>query len=146
MKPTHTFILLITVLFLQACGPKPIQLSGPKVPADWSNILWTCLGQANNEIETGKTLSLEEQKQLKGIDTSYFLWWGSMRGPMPVVNRSKYPAEAISAFPRSESKRALSDRYVLCLLNNGYSFPEEEYVRERYGETEKAEEKSNLTN
>jgi len=68
------------------------------------------------------------------MQTDYFLWWGSLSGPKPVITREHLPGEARTAIPHRTSKE-LSDRYALCLFANGYEFPNEEWVKERFGES-----------
>jgi len=139
MKKTIVFMLIVFPL-LSSCGPKALYLKNEDIHVPSENdIMKVCLSQAIHEINSGSPqLTKEEKKPLQGVSTEYFLWWGSLSGPVPVINRNNQPGEARTAIPIvDKSKLELSERYVLCLLANGFSWPDEDWVKERFNETTK---------
>jgi hypothetical protein len=131
---TATLIFLAAIL-VGGCGPKQLYLVGPKIGDEQPDILKVCLYQALNQVNSGAPpLTSEEKAPLKGIQTEFFLWWGSLSGPKPVITTDHLPGEA-RAMPWPNSSKEVSDRYVLCLLANGYEFPNEEWVKGRFGES-----------
>ena len=131
--------IVVATLFLSllvaSCGPKQIYLVGPPVGHEQPDVLKRCLSGVLAEVNSGAPpLTSEQRAPLKGIQTEYFLWWGSLAGPKPVVNRDGSSGEARVSVPWPNSSREVSDRYVLCLLANGYQFPDEDWVKARQGE------------
>ena len=137
MKSLRILSIFLCALLI-SCGSKALYLvSKDKVQiASGNDTMKMCLQKSINDMNSGApNLTEAEKAPLKGINTDKFLWWGSMSGPMPVINRNKQPGEAQSAFPvLDERKIELSERYVLCLLANDYSWPDEEWVKARYNE------------
>ena len=127
---------LFFFLIIAGCGPKQIYLVKPPIGQEKPDILNRCLARVLWEVNSGAPpLSPEQMAPLHGIQTEYFLWWDSLSGPKPVVNRDGSPGEARVSVPWPDSSREISDRYVLCLLANGYQFPDEDWVKARRGET-----------
>ena len=84
--------------------------------------LWPCLHTAQAEVAAGKVqLTPEEQRALGDREIWAFLDWSSMTGPRPVVSKGR-PAEVPSAL-MPEGDVRVTQRYVLCLLRNGYEWP-----------------------
>jgi len=127
--------LIVPVLFLlTGCSSKQLYLAGPKIGNKQPDILKVCLNEALQKMNSGiPPLSDKEKIPLNGVETDYFLWWGSLAGPKPVITRQSLPGEARTSFPvLDEKKKELSERYVLCLLKNNYSWPKDEWVKERF--------------
>lgn len=127
LKFTISFFILVCLL--SACLPQPLYLvkdPQSKIIRNY-DIQEVCLNKAIYEVEAGAPpLAKEEKAALEGADTEYFLKWLSLSGPVPVVNEKGQISEAQSAFPvNSIYKKNVSERYVLCLLNNGYMWPDE---------------------
>jgi len=95
---------------------------------------WKCLSSAKAEISSGVAPIIEEEKALfNGYDVKYFLWWGSLSGPRPVEDVDGYISEAKSVFPITDKYKVnLTERYVLCLLNSGYMWPDAESVKIKF--------------
>jgi hypothetical protein len=120
--------LIILVISLTGCGAtkQAYLIKNPeRKPSRY--IQWECLNLALNEVSSGAPLLTElEKKPLQGVKTGYFLWWGSLSGPKPVVNSKGQVTEARSLLRVINSYRQnVSERYVLCLLDNGYMWPSE---------------------
>jgi hypothetical protein len=82
-----------------------------------------CLREADSSFSVNPApLDASAKVPLGGRDTWRFLWWGSLAGPRPTVDRAGLPsAEAPNTFTvKTEARRELADRYVLCLLALGY--------------------------
>ncbi len=128
---------IFSVLLLIGCGPKMIYLEGPRIGDEQPDILKACLKKAIYDINSAAPpLTDKDKTLLNGINIEYFIWWGSLSGPMPVINRQGLPSEARTAFPvLDKDKITLSQRYVLCLLENGYTWPDEDWVKERFNES-----------
>jgi hypothetical protein len=130
------FIILIICLILtiSACGTKPLYLvkQNDNMPA--ADTIHKCLAVAKSEMKYGGVAnSQEETLLLRGIETERFLWWGSLSGPRANVNSSGLPGEHQSLIPTTDPyKIHFAERYVLCLLRNGYAWPDEEWVKERF--------------
>ena len=129
-----TIFALTTML--SACDSSHMYLvkqPGVTIP---SGVEWKCLASAKAEKASGtNTISEEEKALFKGNDVKNFLWWASLSGPRPVQDMDGYISEAKTIFPmRDEYKINLAERYVLCLLNNGYAWPDVESVSNRFNE------------
>lgn len=136
MNTKKVILIFLASIFVGGCGPKQLYLVGPQIGDEQPDILKVCLNKSVNEINSGASpLTSTEKVPLKGVQTEYFLWWGSLSGPKPVITKEHLPGEARTAMPWHNSSKELSDRYVLCLLANGYKFPNEEWVKERFGES-----------
>lgn len=121
---------------LNACDSTHLYLvkqPGVTIPSGFE---WKCLASAKSEIASGlNPVSEEERARFEGNEVRYFLWWGSLSGPRPVQDMDGYISEAQTIFPiRNEYKINLAERYVLCLLSNGYAWPTVESVRKRFNE------------
>ena len=135
MSTKIAVLIFLAAVLVGGCGPKQLYLVGPKIGDEQPDILKVCLNKSLNQINFGAPpLTSEEKVPLKGIQTEFFLWWGSLSGPKPVITTDHLPGEA-RTFPWPNSSKEISDRYVLCLLANGYEFPNEEWVKGRFGES-----------
>ena len=76
-----------------------------------------CLEQARSP--SSPDLSEQEKSVLAGRDTRPFL-----RGEMPAVDKSLRPLQDRSVLAPLRTSAAFSDRYVLCLMNRGYQWPQ----------------------
>ena len=125
MKPHFLLVLSIMSLFLHlsSCGAKSLFLVEDVNAEIQSDLCYKCLNKAIVEVQSGPSeLTDKERLLLKGVDTRKFLYWKTLSGPKPVVNQRGLPSEAKSLFPSGGTKE-ISDRYVLCLLQNGYQWP-----------------------
>jgi hypothetical protein len=90
--------------------------------------LWPCVHVAYAEIRDGDgPLTPKEQEALGGRDVTFFLDWKQfLSSPRPVVWNGR-PTAVKSATPFLEPKGdpLVTQRYVLCLLRNGYQWPAE---------------------
>lgn len=123
VKTVH--IILTSLVFITfGCSSNELFLvKAPGANPDPS-LLRVCLSSAYVEIANGKAdITSNEELALGGRDVTSFLWWGSLAGPRPVVNREGQPSRASSlvTYPWIDSQ--VSKRYVLCLLRNGYEWP-----------------------
>ena len=138
MKLSVLIPCVLILSFLTSCGPKQLYLISKEsvvIPSE-NDIMKVCLNRAITEMNSDSPpLTEAEKAPLEGISAEYFLWWGSLYGAMPVINQNKQPSEARSGSPvLDKTKTELSERYVLCLLENGYSWPDEEWVKARFNE------------
>lgn len=123
MKPLH--VTLISIIFI-AVGCSSSELFLEKAPDanPEPGVLRGCLSTAFVELANGKAdLTPNEEIALGGRDVTKFLWWGSLSGPRPVVNRAGKPSEASSLITYPWTNSQVSTRYILCLLRNGYGWP-----------------------
>lgn len=84
-------------------------------------IIYECNALAHLQAKRVKPFTEEQKKLLKGRATKYFYRHGT-----PVVNADNTPAQHITAIPpvRGRAPKVISDRYVVCFLEKGYSWPE----------------------
>jgi len=84
-----------------------------------------CLYTAAQEVEAGKTLSEYEEAQLGWRDVSGFLHWECIGGlpqcPRAVESNGRPSAEGRLYYVHGDVR--VTQRYVVCLLRNGYSWP-----------------------
>lgn len=97
---------------------------GPGKSDDLSD-LWPCVRVAYAEIQDGDgPLTPEEQAALGGRDVTRFLDWKSFSGPRPVVWDGRPTAvDGPLYFLEPDGDPLVTQRYVLCLLRNGYQWP-----------------------
>jgi len=137
IRTRYSAIIMALALSVSACGTRQLYLVKRPDRAIPENSLRLCLAHADTEMSSGpRPLSEGETALLKGIDTTRFLWWGDLSGPRPVVNAEGNPGEAPGTSMMDEVKKGLADRYVLCLLQNGYVWPDEAWVKERFKKAE----------
>jgi len=125
MKTHHLSILSIILLCmcLLACGTTALFLVEDINVEIKDDLCYWCLNKAIAEVYSEEPeLTANERFLLRGVDTKNFLYWKTLSGPKPVVNQRGLPSESKSLFP-SGGKKEISDRYVLCLLQNGYQWP-----------------------
>lgn len=116
-------VILLTFSLLIGCGTKQLFLVediNAEIDAD---VLQKCLNKAVSEAQSKIKLTASEKELLNGVPTKYFLFWGSLSGPKPVVNPRGLPSEAKTLFSPTSASEDISDRYVICLLSNGYLWP-----------------------
>ena len=130
--------MLALLLILAACSSNYLYLV--KQPdADISReIQWQCLAGANYQITAGAPpISEAARAQLAGNDVRYFLWWGSLSGPRPIIDRGGHPSETQSLFFTFDPyKIDMAERYVLCLLNHGFMWPDDRPATNNHLESE----------
>jgi len=130
-------LIIASSLILSGCDATHLYLikqPNAKIPRGME---WQCLSSVKAKILSGEDNITEEEKALfNGNDVKYFLWWGSLSGPKPVEDVDGYISEAKSIFPITDKyKINLTERYVLCLLNSGYMWPDAESVKKRFKQT-----------
>jgi hypothetical protein len=104
--------------------PPADQSTAPVNPL--TDFLLRCLYTAAQEVEAGKPLSEYEEAQLGGRDVSGFLHWECIGGlpqcPRVVVSNGRPSAEGRLYYVHGDER--VTQRYVVCLLRNGYSWPQ----------------------
>lgn len=118
-------------VILSACSSSRLYLVKQPDVTISRDTQWKCLADANSELSSGLKPPTNEEKTLfKGHDVKYFLWWGSLSGPRPVHDEDGHISEAKTIFPLSdEYKVNLAEKYVLCLLNHGYRWPDDKTMQ-----------------
>jgi hypothetical protein len=116
-------LFLMTIFMLLGCGTKQLFLVEDINAEIEHDIFQKCLNKAVSQAQSGIKLAPSEKELLNGVATKYFLFWGSLSGPKPVVNQRGLPSEAKTLFSPTSASEDISDRYVFCLLSNGYKWP-----------------------
>jgi hypothetical protein len=121
-------VLTITVVVASGCATSVPTLLPPATPLAEGDLEWRCLHEAESSFSAiPDPLDAAAKTPLGGRDTFGFLWWGSLSGPRPVANRQGHPSgggESLLVI-KTARRRELADRYVLCLLAQGFRWQEE---------------------
>jgi len=84
-------------------------------------IIHECNSTAHKKYEANEELTKEQQVLISQRETKYFYRHGT-----PVVNDDYTPHQHITTIPpaRGRAPNLLSDHYVVCFIEKGYSWPE----------------------
>ncbi len=119
----NLYVCIILSIFVLSCSTPTMVLVHKQSIENNPKGLDECLNVALEASKQAKDLPEEAKRKLKGIDTTEFLYWGSLSGPKIVINPEyKLPSQRKSLIPAALSSKLVSDIYVLCLIKKGYEF------------------------